>query len=115
MHVVSKDCAVSCHTASDGVRPPAREGNNIPSYSAEVKNKCSASVFLCNCISVLHLCFFPSPIDTVQARTQNFFFGGGGGPGAIYNLCTILKIMLQKSCFMYNRTRPAAAVIYVRI
>jgi hypothetical protein len=32
-------------------------------------------------------------------RIQNFPLGGGGAdPGAIYNLCLILKAMLRKSC-----------------
>jgi hypothetical protein len=28
--------------------------------------------------------------------------GGGADPDAMYNLCLILKIMLQKSYFKYN-------------
>jgi hypothetical protein len=39
------------------------------------------------------------------------FFLGGTDPETIYNLCLILKIMLQKSCCKYNIT-PFAAHLY---
>jgi hypothetical protein len=42
--------------------------------------------------------------------------GGGGGTGApeaIYNLCLILKIVLQKSCCKYNTTLPATSFICI--
>jgi hypothetical protein len=45
--------------------------------------KCELMNLVC-CLCVLHV------------RTQNFSLGGGGAdPEAIYNLCLILKIMLQ--------------------
>jgi hypothetical protein len=46
-----------------------------------------------------------------------FFLGGGGGadPGAIYNVCLILKIVLQKPCCKYNITLSATAFMYTRI
>jgi hypothetical protein len=45
-----------------------------------------------------------------------FFLGGGGGVDreAVYNLCLILKIMLQKSFRNYNITLPATACIYTQ-
>jgi hypothetical protein len=52
-----------------------------------------------------------------KVRTQNFSLGGGGGgadPEAVYNLCLILNIMLQKSC-TYNITLSATAFIYIQI
>jgi hypothetical protein len=33
-----------------------------------------------------------------QVRIPRIFPGGGADPEAMYNLCLILKIMLQKSC-----------------
>jgi hypothetical protein len=58
--------------------------------------------------------------DWWQECTQNFSLGGGGGgadPEAIYNLCLILKTMLQKSCHKCNCniTRFATAFIYTQI
>jgi hypothetical protein len=44
-----------------------------------------------------------------------FLWGGGADPGALYNLCLILKIMLQKSCYKHNITLSATAFIYMRI
>jgi hypothetical protein len=46
-------------------------------------------------------------------RTHNFCWGAD--PEAIFNLCLILKTMLQKSCRKYNITLFATAFIYVRI
>jgi hypothetical protein len=41
--------------------------------------------------------------------------GGGADPEAMYNICLILKIMLQKSFCEYNITLSATVFVYVRI
>jgi hypothetical protein len=50
-------------------------------------------------------------------RTRNFSLRGqwGADPDALYNLCSILKIMLQKLCCKHNITLPATAFMYTRI
>jgi hypothetical protein len=51
-----------------------------------------------------------------------FFLGCGGvggwvgaDPEAIYKICLILKIVLQKSCYKYNISLFATAFMYIRI
>jgi hypothetical protein len=41
--------------------------------------------------------------------------GSGADPEAIYNLCVILKIMLQNSRCTYNITLFVTAFIYIRL
>jgi hypothetical protein len=49
-----------------------------------------------------------------QVRTQNFSLGGGGLE-ATYNLCSILKIVLQKSYRMYNCNITLFATVFIYI
>jgi hypothetical protein len=71
--------------------------NNITSHCKVISTLKRFNYFICH-----------------QMQTQNFSLGGAG-PEAIYNLCLILKIMLQKSCCKYNTTLSATAFIYIRI
>jgi hypothetical protein len=47
-----------------------------------------------------------------------FFLLGGGGrvdPDGVYNLCLIMRIVLQKSCFKYNVALSETVFVYIRI
>jgi hypothetical protein len=61
----------------------------------------------------------PLALCTIRCALRIFPWGGGGGggadPGAMCNLCTILKIMLQKSYCKYNITLFAAGFIYIQL
>jgi hypothetical protein len=41
--------------------------------------------------------------------------GGGGDLDAMYNLCSILKIVLQKSCHKYNCNITLFATVFTYI
>jgi hypothetical protein len=49
-----------------------------------------------------------------SSRCKPKTFLGRTDPMAIYNLCLILKTMLQKSCCKYNVTLSATAFIYTQ-
>jgi hypothetical protein len=102
----------------------------IPSHSRQLRGQCQATKlngvkklgtnrkkWRPVCV-VYNVCFLKMYIYVyVHVRTQNFSLGQGGGadPEAIYNICLILKIMLQNSCCKYNITLSATALIYTQI
>jgi hypothetical protein len=70
--------------------------------------------------SFTHMSYSEQLLHTVnkypctQMRTQNFSLVGGGLK-AIYNLCPILKIVLQKSRHKYNCNITLFATVFIHI
>ena len=58
------------------------------------------------CTGVTMTCIQKMILGLIQGRTQNFLFGGGWGADTedVYNLCSILKKYVKKSCHKYNVT-----------